>query len=50
MVYFSVLKNILDKRSIYIHFLFKKLKVSLQPFSMYKPGADEEKAENARLV
>lgn len=23
--------------------------VSLQPFSMYKPGADEEKAENARL-
>lgn len=23
--------------------------LSLQPFSMYKPGADEEKAENARL-
>jgi len=23
--------------------------VSLQPFSIYKPGADEEKAENARL-
>lgn len=23
--------------------------VSLQPFALYKPGADEEKAENARL-
>ena len=23
---------------------------SLQPFSLYKAGADEEKAENARLV
>ena len=27
-----------------------KFQTSLQPFQMYKPGADEEKAENARLV
>ena len=37
---------------IYISFsnLMFIFKASLQPFSMFKAGADEEKAESARLV
>ena len=39
----------INKINIFTNLNFK-FQTSLQPFQMYKPGADEEKAENARLV